>query len=483
MRVELFGFGTRSNSPAITAQRRVNCMVQVRKERDRTNYAITGRPGLRRVTNLGASGTRGLWAVNTLTNPLLFVVQSDQLTALDNGGASTTLGALNTMVGNVSMADDGRYLVIVDGSFGYVYDMSLNVLTVITDGNFTTSPTTVTWQDNYFIVTSNEATRQFQLSQISPSVDPTVWPAVQINFVGAGGGKLQHGIADHNILNLFGDVYSAFWQDAGSPDFPYTQIPGSAQQYGLAAPFSIAQFDNSLAGLFQDRTGSLVVSRMSGFALSRISDADIEELLKSYSAVVDAKGYAMTVGSHPLYVLNLPSASATLVYDGAAQAWSEFESYGQNHFRGTIAASFVGEIYLGSDIDGTIYVVDPEQYEDDTEDADLREPIVMELQTKHIWNDDKYIGISHLQIDIQSGVGTISGQGANPVMDLQVSQDGGRTFYSVGYSSMGAIGEYTQRVIWNTLGAARDWVLKLVVSDPVKRVITGASCEMVGGPF
>ena len=68
-------------------------------------------------------------------------------------------------------------------------------------------------------------------------------------------------------------------------------------------------------------------------------------------------------------------------------------------------------------------------------------------------------------------------------MDLLVSKDGGFTFYSVGYSSMGRIGEYTQRVVWRSLGAARDWVLKLRITDPVKRVLTGASAEIQGGSF
>jgi len=106
-----------------------------------------------------------------------------------------------------------------------------------------------------------------------------------------------------------------------------------------------------------------------------------------------------------------------------------------------------------------------------------------EVTSKHIWNDDKYVGIQQIQIDIQSGVGLAGGQGSNPVMDLQVSKDGGETFTSVGFSSMGPIGEFTQRVIWNSLGAARDWVLKLRITDPVQRVITGARAEIQGASF
>lgn len=479
MRVELFGVGTKSTSPAITAQRRVNCYVDMRKEMDRTHYAVIGRPGLRpSLTTLGSQGTRGMWAVNTLDTPLLFVVQADSLISIDAGGGTSLIGTLSTSIGDVSMVDDGTFLVLVDGDFGYVYNMlTAGVLTQITDGNFTTSPRTITWLNNYFIVTSSDALRQYQMSQITPSVDPLVWPAVQIGFAGAGGGKLQNGIADHSVLNLFGDVYSQFAQETGTPDFPFAQIPGSAQQYGLAAPFSVAQFDNSLAGLFQDRNGVLTVSRLSGFGLQKMSDADIDQLMSTYLSRTDAQGCGFTIAGHPLYLLNFPQAGATHVYDGLSNTWVQYESYGETHFLGTKFAYFLGQLYVGTDQSGDIAIFDPDTYTDNDG------PLVMELETKHIWNDDKYIGISQVQVDVQSGVGTVSGQGENPVVDLQVSKDGGRTFYSVGYSSMGKIGEYTQRVIWRSLGAARDWVLKLVISDPVKRVITGASCEMVGGPF
>ena len=45
MRVQLFGVGTKSKSPAITAQRRINCRVDIRKEVDKSHYAIVGRFG------------------------------------------------------------------------------------------------------------------------------------------------------------------------------------------------------------------------------------------------------------------------------------------------------------------------------------------------------------------------------------------------------------------------------------------------------
>jgi hypothetical protein len=126
---------------------------------------------------------------------------------------------------------------------------------------------------------------------------------------------------------------------------------------------------------------------------------------------------------------------------------------------------------------GKIYKIDPTKYDNNGE------TLPFEVTSKHIWHDDKEIGISQLQVDIQAGVGLAVGQGSDPQMMLKVSKDGGNSFNEVGWSDMGGVGQYKQRCIWRNLGSAKDWVLKLRVTDPIKRVLTGASAEMQGGPF
>jgi hypothetical protein len=479
VRVNLFGVGTQNESPAITAEKRINCLVETRQDMDRTQFALIGRPGMNLFNEeIGGNPSRGMWAVNSLSQPLLFTVNAGTLYSINNAGVLSVIGAIGTITGDVSMADDGTYLVLVDGTNGWWYNMvTPGALTQIIDGNFTTSPQTVTWQDNYFIVTSGDS-RQFQLSQITPSVDPAVWPAIQIGFTGAGAGALQAGQADHSTLHLFAGNYTEFWQNAGSPDFPFAVIPGAAQEFGLASPWSLAKYDNSLTGLFVNKMGGLNVSRMNGFRLQRISDHDIEYLLAGYSpaAIGSATGYSAQFGGHPLYVLNVPDETSH-VYNGLSNTWSEFHAPDGGRFWGNKFAIFQGRFLTSDYRNGNIYEFDLESY------ADNGDEMPMEVQTKHIWHDDKYVGISRVQIDIESGSGLITGQGSQPVMDLQVSKDGGRSFYSVGFSSMGAIGQYTTRVVWNSLGAARDWVLKLRVTDPIHRVITGASGELTNWSF
>lgn len=462
-------------SPAIDAQRRINCYLQPETDADRTKMSLVGFPGLTAFcTSIGANPSRGMWAVNTLSTPLLFTVNGNTLYSVNNAAIITSIATLNTSSGDVSMVDDGTFLVIVDGTKGYVYNMGTGTFTTISDGNFTTTPRTVTWQDNYFIVTASTG-RQFQLSQITPSVDPTVWPAVQINFVGSGGGQIQNGIADHSVFIPFTDVTTEFWQDAGTPDFPYANIPGSTQEFGLKAPFSLCKYDNSVAGLFTNKMGQVNVSRLAGFRLAKISSHDLDSTLNSYSNVSDTESFGYNWNGDAKLQLGFPSAGATWEFNGLSKTWSERQATDGTRYWANKYASFLNRQLVSDYRNGNIYQLDTNNY------TDNGSSMPMEVWSKHIWNDDKYLTIPQLQVDVESGVGTTSGQGSNPQLMLEVSKDGGQTFTAVSWSSMGAIGKYTQRVIWRRLGRARDWVLKLRVTDPVKRVITGASAEIMPG--
>ena len=427
-------------------------------------------------TSIGGNPSRGMWPVNTLTTPLVFTVNGNTLYSVNNAAIVSSIGTINTSSGDVSMVDDGTFLVLVDGTNGWVYNMITPSFTKITDGNFTTSPKTVTWQDNYFIVTAG-TNRQFQLSQITPSVDPTVWPAVQINFTGSGGGQIQAGIADHSILELFGDVYTEFWHYAGNPDLPYASLPGSAQEYGLTAPFSLCKYDNSLAGIFRNKMGQSNVSRMAGFRLQQLSTPDIDFIFNGYANIADAKGFGYMADGHPILQLGLPSAGKTWEFDGLSKVWSERQATDGTRYWANKFANFLNRRLVSDYRNGNIYQID------NTVFTDNGSIMPMEVWSKHIWNDDKFISIPQLQVDIESGVGVTSGQGSNPQLMLEVSKDGGQTFTAVNWSSMGALGKYTQRVIWRRLGRARDWILKLRITDPVKRVLTGASAEILGGSF
>ena len=71
-----------------------------------------------------------------------------------------------------------------------------------------------------------------------------------------------------------------------------------------------------------------------------------------------------------------------------------------------------------------------------------------------------------------------SGQGDDPQVMLQMSNDGGHSYGSENWRGAGKLGEYKKRLIWNRLGASRDRVFRIKVTDPVKWVILGAFVEV-----
>jgi hypothetical protein len=60
-------------------------------------------------------------------------------------------------------------------------------------------------------------------------------------------------------------------------------------------------------------------------------------------------------------------------------------------------------------------------------------------------------------------------------MMLQVSRDNGNTWGNELWQSMGEVGDYKHRIVWNRLGRGRDFLFKLRVTDPVPLVITGGA--------
>jgi len=72
-------------------------------------------------------------------------------------------------------------------------------------------------------------------------------------------------------------------------------------------------------------------------------------------------------------------------------------------------------------------------------------------------------------------------QGREAYLMLRWSDDCGETWSNQLTASMGKVGEYKKRVKFFRLGQSRDRIFEISISDPVKRVITGANLEAKGG--
>jgi hypothetical protein len=67
-----------------------------------------------------------------------------------------------------------------------------------------------------------------------------------------------------------------------------------------------------------------------------------------------------------------------------------------------------------------------------------------------------------------------------PQIMAQWSKDGGHTWGSEIWQSLGAIGAYRVRAVWRMLGLGRDWLFRLRVTDAIKVVIINAAMRVRG---
>lgn len=92
---------------------------------------LFGTPGLSQLAALGPLPIRG----QLVMGDYLYVVSFQTLYQIDSTMTATAVGTLSTNVGNVSMAHNGQQLMIVDGTFGYIYTPKPYVLTAVSIAN------------------------------------------------------------------------------------------------------------------------------------------------------------------------------------------------------------------------------------------------------------------------------------------------------------------------------------------------------------
>lgn len=460
MRYPLFGLGDTGRSPNLSAQRRINLFAEVKQDADKSGLVFYGTPGKTLFTSFGDPVTRGLWQMGDY----LYVVNGGTLYRVNSSGTITSLGGLSTTAGRVVMSDNGTQVMLVDGSFGYIYDASGGTFAKITDADFLANPTSVTFQDGYFIVTfANSA--KFQISAL---YDGTNWAALDFAKAEANPDNLVAVLAAQGQICLFGELTTEFWTNTGAADFPYARIQGSTTEWGLAAKNSLVKFNDSVTFLGRNKLGEVEVVAMQGYTPTPISTPEVSQAINAYAATSDATGMSYRKGGHSFYQLNFPTAGVSWLFDGNMGAWSELQS-GSLGARdaGEIAIQWNSKTYVSDYANGRIYLLDLNTY---TENGAT---IVRELTSKHVYSE-QLMHVYRLWLDLEVGVGNAVYPGDNPQVMLRVSKNGGKTWGPERTMSMQRQGAYGLRCYVNRLGRSYDWTFKFRISDPVKVTILGA---------
>jgi len=478
--VPLWDQGTGYKSFPVSRQRRLNCYIEQRSSfsnfsiegADKTPISVYGTHGLTLFTATGSTPVRGARTIPYLT--VTYYVAGNTIYVLNTAGISAPIGTINTATGYVGMSDSGEnglQLLIVDGTNGWIVNLSNNTLTMITSAGFPASATTATFLGGYFIVNST-GSGEFFWSNIYNGL---VWNTLQFATAEYDPNNLLAVTVNLGQLLLWCERTIEVWTLAGDSRI-FARVGGSAVQWGLGSIYSIDFFGDSVIYLAKNRMGQFQVSLLSGTTSQPVSTPEIEYDLNMQRTPQQATAYSYLYFGHMMYQINFPNKS--YLYDGTSNAWSEVGSaaLGINppgrHY-GNVRFELNSVPYVCDYRNGNIYKVDPSNY------TDNGDPIICDFELKHVFEPALgFQTIDEFQIDMETGVGLVLGQGSVPEVMFSVSRDGGRTFGNERQLAIGAIGNYTNKCFALGVGCSRDFVARIKVSDPVKRAFANAQLRV-----
>lgn len=385
-----------------------------------------------------------------------FSVSGDGFYETDALGVVTRRGLLSTTVGRIKMAKSFTQIGIVDGSFLYVWD-GADFMAVAT------APVSPVWIESingYFLVVEGTS-QKFHLSGLN---DGTTWNPLDYDVASAGSDNLSALSTTTGDVWLLGTEHLEIWYFSGNADFPVTRIPGMLFDYGLAARHSLSALDSNPIWLSQTSKGGPVVVTAEGRQPKILSNDNLNWHLSQLTRTDDAVGMCYSQAGDAFYVLSFPTDGVTFGLDIKTGWWHTRESPDGGMWDAAGMVFFGNRHHVCSAHDGTVYELDFATFTDAGANRrrTRRAAIVVDNAT--------YARHDHLEFILEVGIGTLTGDGQNPTVQLRYSDDG-KTWSSYLSRPIGIQGAYRTRVVFDNLGCSYGRVYELSTGHPVDLTI------------
>lgn len=445
-----FGTGSyQSRSLPLSSQQMVNCYLEVAPPGAKTPVAVISSYGISPHGAVGAGPVRG----GTVVNGSPFVVAGNGLYRLSADKTSVLLGSIPDGDSLVPVAGDGTNIAVAAGGGLYIYNGS--TVTPVTDPDFP-GASWVGFLDGYIpIIEPN--TGRLWINE-TPYV-PQNWSA--LDFVTAEGAPddLLWGVIDHRELYAFGRETIEVFYNSGDADSPLRRTDSGFIETGIMSAGAACKTDNGIPFLAND--GIAYVIR--GYALERISQHAMEKAIESY-ADKTCSVFPFTEGGHKMVAFQF--TADTWVYDFSTQLWHNRRSMGHTRWRPQFALQAFHRTLVGDYSSGNIGFLDFDAFEE------WGEPLRASCTAPSVSNENRQAFHSSLELQFEQGVGTLTTP--DPLVMLDWSDDGGRTWSSEHWRSLGAMGAFRSRAVWRRMGRARDRVYRYAITDKVRRTLIQA---------
>lgn len=239
-------------------------------------------------------------------------------------GAS--IQTLSTSTGKVGFHDYAgllKYLIVLDGTSGWIINTSF-VVSQITDPDFPTPHSVhAAYLDGYMFV-AKSGTDDIYNCVLE---DPTSWNAGDFITAEMYPDTIVALTRQNNYILAIGEKSVEYFYDTGvAPGTPLARNSAGLHQMGTPAADSVVQIEEQPIFVGQTETGGRTVWLFNGFDPREIASEPVRRSLDAEGTnISNAKAFAVRVQGHKFYVLNL--TSVTWVYDLEMQLWHNWCDY------------------------------------------------------------------------------------------------------------------------------------------------------------
>lgn len=463
MRLPKFvGSSDASQSTAANGERTINWRIELLPKGSKNQAALYPTEGQSSFVTVTDIATRALFTMNART---LGVIGTG-VYGVDPVARSATKYGTVVQDGNPAVITmngvTGNQAGFASGGNFYSLDLTTNILSTVISGDVTQ----VGMLDGYGVV-FQKALGRIRLTDLNDftTADPT-----QFSGRSAAPDTWQAMLINPPDLWLIGSLSADVWYDSGDFPFPFAPRRGVNFKYGTSATFSVAMAGTTPLWLSANADGAGIVVQAQGYNVQPVSTPAVEARIAEYqrtSIISDAEAWGYQKNGHTYYVLRFPTAQACEVYDLTTGQWHERGTWisAQNrydcwHPRCHTHAN--GLHLVGDASTGQISILD-EAYGTEADGSAIRRVRI----TPSLYSEDRRIPLRRLEIYLERGLGTSTGQGSNPVLAVECSTDGGKTYGRERQGGAGRTGDYNKRMVFTRWGTARDRVFRVTASDPI----------------
>ncbi len=339
--------------------------------------------------------------------------------------------------------------------------LASDALVYQTDVDFPDDVVTADYVSGFTVV--GRENRIFNFSGIDTSL---IWDALDFATFQQRAGKLVRVQENAGELLGFCSSWMEFWRNTGGADNPFTPI--AFRSRGLKARNAVSRCAGTL--IFPGDDG--VVYELNNYDPKRISTHTVERLISDDSMAEEMLGFSWSKDGHSF--ANLTGTDWSRCYDKTTGVWHTRQSYGYDTWRGRFTVPAWEKIIIGDAISGKLGYLDRDTY------TEFGDTMVWGVDSPplHVFPNGAIVDAFHM--DLATGYGTLSGQGSNPLVMLEVSKDGGNTFQQYRELSLGIQGKYATRVTARNLGkfGPKGIVFRIRISDPVARALVNTDIEL-----